>query len=95
MRSDELQDDSVVSGVVILTRPGCAAAVAGRLATVPDLAVAGDDGDARIAAVWSAADGEWLEALGEELVALDEDVLGVFTTFAGRLPRAAEEMETS
>jgi hypothetical protein len=45
--------------------------------------VEGDDGDGRIAVVWSAATGEALEDAGESLVELDEEILGVYPTFVG------------
>lgn len=81
----------VVSGVVIHTLPGRAPAVAERLAAVPGLAVQGDDGDGRVAAVWRAASGDELESRGEALVAGDADVLGVFPTFAADDGTGAEE----
>ncbi len=74
----------IVAGVVIQTIPQQAAAVAGRLATVPGLKLLDHDDDHRIAAVWEGENGETLEALGEELVASDEAVLGIHPTFAGR-----------
>lgn len=73
----------VIAGVVIRTLPGRAPAVAGRLVSVPGLNVLKDDGDARIAGVWRAESGEALEAAGEALVELDEEILGVYPTFAG------------
>lgn len=73
----------IVAGVVIETQPGRAAAVAARLGDVPGLEVRGDDGDRRLAGVWSARSGEALEELAEALVAGDEEILGVFPTFAG------------
>lgn len=72
----------VIAGVVIQTLPGRVEAVGRRLAAVPGLHPRGDDGDARIAATWRAASGEELEERAETLVAGDEDVLGVYTTFA-------------
>jgi hypothetical protein len=69
--------------VVILTRPGAEPRVAARLAGAPGLTLQGGDGDARIAAVWEAADGRSLEALAEELLARDEEILGIFPTFVG------------
>lgn len=74
---------TVVAGVVVETLPGRAAAVSGRIGALRNVAVHGDDGDRRIAAVFTAEDGETLEALGEALVALDEEVVGVFPAFAG------------
>lgn len=75
----------VVAGVVIETRPGRAAAVASRLGTLPGLEVRGDDGDRRIAAVWSGESGEVLEEMAEALLADDGEVLGVLPTFAGEV----------
>ena len=75
----------IVAGVVIETQPGRAAAVADRLGAVPGLALHGDDGDHRLAAVWCAATGKALEGLAEALVAGDEEILGVFPTFAGEV----------
>jgi len=76
----------VIAGVVIQTAPAAARWVATRLAAVPGLQIHGDDGDSRIAAVWSGEDGATLEELGEALIAGDEQVLGVFPTFAASLP---------
>lgn len=74
---------TVVAGVVVETLPGRAGAVAGRIGAIPSVAVHGDDGDRRIAVVFTAEDGETLETLGEGLVALDDEIVGVFPTFAG------------
>jgi hypothetical protein len=74
---------TVVAGVVVETLPGRAGAVAGRIGGTPHVTVHGDDGDRRIAAVFSADDGATLEALSEELLALDEEIVGVFPAFAG------------
>jgi nitrate reductase NapAB chaperone NapD len=74
---------SVVAGMVVETVPGAAAEVAGRLARVPGLSLAGGDGQSRIAVVCEAADGRALEELSERLLAGDEQVLGIFPTFVG------------
>ncbi len=73
----------IVAGVVIETRHGKAAEVAKRLDGAHGLDIAGSDADNRLAAVWTAADGETLEQLAKELVTSDDDVLGVFPTFVG------------
>jgi hypothetical protein len=73
----------IVAGVVIETAPGAAARVAARLAREPGLEVRGGDGDRRLAAVLTAADGRALAALAERLVRDDAEVLGVFPTFVG------------
>jgi len=74
---------TTVAGVVILTAPGAEPRVAARLAREPGLTLQGGDGDARLAAVWEAADGRSLEALAEELLSRDEEILGIFPTFVG------------
>jgi nitrate reductase NapAB chaperone NapD len=73
----------VVAGVVIQTAPGRASKVADRLASIDGLELVGDDGDARLAAVWRAPSGGALERAVEALVRHDEQVLGVFPTFVG------------
>lgn len=78
--------DGMVAGVVIHTLPGRAAAVAERLATVPGLDPKGDDGDARLAAVWTAPDARSLRSRAEALVAEDEEILGIYPTFAAEVP---------
>ena len=75
---------STVAGVVLLTAPGAAPRVAGRLASMPGLTLAGGDGDRRVAVVWEAEDGAALEALSERLLAEDREVLGVYPTFVGQ-----------
>jgi hypothetical protein len=74
---------TVVAGVVIETLPGAQARVAARLAGEPGIELAGGDGDRRIAAVWTGADGAELERLSERLLATDAEVLGIFPTFVG------------
>lgn len=73
----------VVAGVVIETRTGCAEAVARRLATVAGLEVQQTDGHARIAAVWSAIEGQTLATLSDLLCRSDPDVVAVFPVFVG------------
>lgn len=73
----------LIAGVVIETRPGRAADVAARLPGASGLEIHGHDGDRRVAAVWSAPEGQQLETLSELLSASDPDVLGVFPTFVG------------
>ena len=75
---------TVVAGVVVETLPGLAAVVAERLRALPGLSVHGDDGDRKIAAVFTGADGAALEALGEELLRTDEAIVGVFPTLVGQ-----------
>ena len=71
----------IVAGVVIETVDGAAPRVAARLLAVPGLELQGGDGDRRLAAVFTGADGAALEALTERLVAEDPEVLGVFPTY--------------
>lgn len=75
----------IVAGVVIETQPGRAGAVAARLGAVPGLDLQGDDGDRRLAGVWRGPSGEALEEMAEALVAGDEEILGIFPTFAGEV----------
>lgn len=74
---------TTVAGVVIVTAPGAEPRVAARLTGEPGLTLAGGDGDARLAAIWEAADGATLEALARALLARDPEILGVFPTFVG------------
>lgn len=71
----------IVAGVVIETVPGAAPRVAARLLREPGLELQGGDGDRRLAAVFTAAEGRDLEALAERLVREDGEVLGVFPTY--------------
>ena len=75
---------TVVAGVVVETLPGRARVVSGRLALRKGLSVKGDDGDSRIAAVFTGVDAAALEALGEELLRTDEAIVGVFPTLVGQ-----------
>ena len=75
---------TVVAGVVVETLPGHARVVSDRLALREGLSVKGDDGDAKIAAVFIGGDGAALEALGEELLRTDEAIVGVFPTLVGQ-----------
>ncbi len=75
---------TVVAGVVVETLPGEAPAVAERLGRRPGLSVRGDDGDRKIAVVFSGEDGAALEALSEELLREDESIVGLFPTLVGR-----------
>jgi nitrate reductase NapAB chaperone NapD len=74
----------VVAGLVIETLPERAASVAARLYLHRGLKIQGDDGDRRLAAVWTGADGEEMERVAEEIIATDEDVLGIYPTFVGQ-----------
>ena len=76
----------VVAGVVIETAPGAAPRVAARLLREAGLSLHGGDGDRRLAAVFTGADGAALEALAERIVREDADVLGVFPTFVADEP---------
>lgn len=76
----------IVAGVVIETAPGAAARVAGRLLGAPGLELLGGDGRARIAGLFTGADGAALEALVQGLLAGDEEVLGVFPTYVAAEP---------
>ena len=71
----------LVAGVVIETSPGAAPRVAARLLREAGLSLHGGDGDGRLAAVFTGADGAALEELADRLVRDYEDVLGVFPTF--------------
>jgi hypothetical protein len=73
-----------VAGVLLVTAPGSGPRVAARLAAEPGLSLTGGDGDARIAAVWAAANGATLEGLSERLLASDPEIRGVFPTFVAR-----------
>lgn len=75
---------TVVAGLVIETVPERALEVAGRIDGWQGLSIKGNDGDRRLAAVWTGEDGQQLEKLAEELVANEEQVLGVFPTFVGQ-----------
>ena len=75
---------TVVAGLVIETVPERAPEVAERIDGWQGLAIKGNDGDRRLAAVWTGEDGRLLEKLSEELVANDEQILGVFPTFVGQ-----------
>lgn len=74
----------IVAGIVIETLPGAAPRVAARLLRREGLELQGGDGDHRLAAVWSASDGETLESFAEALLRDDAEVLGVYPTFVGR-----------
>lgn len=74
----------VVAGLVIETLPTKARGVAERLGRWPGLEIHGDDGDHRLAAVWTGESGEDLERASEEIIATDDDVLGIFPTFVGQ-----------
>jgi hypothetical protein len=76
----------IVAGVVIETAPGAAPRVAARLLRERGLELHGGDGDRRLAAVFTGADAQALEALAERLVQRDEDVLGVFPTYVADDP---------
>jgi hypothetical protein len=74
---------TTVAGVVIVTAPGAGPRVACRLVGEYGLTLAGGDGDARLAAVWEAADGRSLEVLAERLLSRDGEILGIYPTFVG------------
>jgi hypothetical protein len=78
----------IVAGVVIETAPGAAPRVAARLLgeRASGLELHGGDGDRRLAAVFTAADGAALEVLAERLVREYPDVLGVFPTYVADAP---------
>ena len=75
---------TVVAGVVVETLPGHARVVAERLGLNPGLSIRGDDGDRRIAAVFTGEDGRGLEALAERLLREDEAIVGLFPTLVAR-----------
>ena len=74
----------MIAGVVVETLPGAAERVGARLGAAPGLALAGGDGDRRLAMVWEAEDGTALEDLARQLLAADPEVVGVFPTFVGQ-----------
>jgi hypothetical protein len=74
---------STVAGILIATVPGAGPRVACRLTGVHGLTLAGGDGDARLAAVWEAADGRSLEVLAELLLEQDPEIVGIYPTFVG------------
>jgi nitrate reductase NapAB chaperone NapD len=74
----------IIAGVLIQTLPGQAGVVSARLGCVDGLVVHGMDGDARVAAVWSAADADDLSRQAESLIKGDPQVVGVFPTFVGQ-----------
>ncbi|ABS25163.1 hypothetical protein [Anaeromyxobacter sp. Fw109-5] len=79
----------IVAGVVIETVPGAAPRVAARLLHEPGVELQGGDGDRRLAAVVTCADGAALDALAERLVHGLAEVVGVFPTYVADEPDAA------
>ena len=73
----------IVAGVVIETVPGAAPRVAARLLARDGVELQGGDGDHRLAAVLTAADGAAMERFAEEAVGSDPEVLGIFPTYVG------------
>jgi nitrate reductase NapAB chaperone NapD len=78
----------IVAGVIIETLPGCAAAVAARLASVEGVTIHGGDGDRQLAAVWAASSAGALEDEAEHLLRADESIVGIFPTFVGHTDEA-------
>jgi hypothetical protein len=76
----------IVAGVVIETVPGAAPRVAARLLHEPGLELQGGDGDRRLAAVVTCADGAALDALGERLVHGLAEIVGVYPTYVADEP---------
>lgn len=74
----------VVAGLVIETLPHRAVSVGQRLRHRRGLEIKGDDGDRRLAAVWTGESGEELEKASEEIIATETEVLGIFPTFVGQ-----------
>ncbi len=74
---------SLVVGAVVECVPGGAGGVALRLARIDGLRVVGDDGKNRIAVVWETPDARRFEREFRELVRSDEEILGIYPTFAG------------
>ncbi len=74
----------VVTGVVIETLEGRAAALEPRLEKVDGLRVVGGDGARRIAAVWAGESGRSLLKAVESFVHGNDEVLGVYPTFIGQ-----------
>lgn len=74
----------IVAGVVIEAVPGQAPAVAARLGGIDGLELVGEDGDRRIAGVWTAPSGKALVQAAEALLQEEEGIIGIFPTFLGR-----------
>jgi hypothetical protein len=81
----------IVAGVVIETASGASPRVAARLLREREIALHGGDGARLIAAVFTGADGEALEAFADRLVREDAEVLGVFPTYVGEAPEGEDE----
>lgn len=73
----------LVVGAVVETIPDKAEGVALRLGRMEGVQVVGCDGKNRIAIVWDAPDGKHLERALREVIQKDEEILGVYPTFAG------------
>ena len=77
----------LVAGVVIETLPGKMESVRESLGRETEgLTFKGDDGDRRLAAVWISQDGGALEKWAQRIVQSNDDVLGLYPTFAGEEP---------
>ncbi len=73
----------LVVGAVVETIPDQAEGVALRLEGMDGVQVVGRDGKNRIAIVWDAPDGKQLEKTLRDLMQTDEEILGIYPTFAG------------
>jgi hypothetical protein len=74
----------VVSGVIVETVAGRAAAVASRLVQVAGIEVNGTDGVQRLSTIWKARSGDAMEKLAETLLKADQEILGIYPAFVGK-----------
>lgn len=74
----------MISGVIVETIPGRAAAVASRLIQVEGIEINGTDGVQRLSSVWKSRDGASMERLAQTLLKADQEILGIYPTFIGR-----------
>ncbi len=73
----------LIVGAVVETVADKADDVAERLVRIDGLEVVGRKAGRRIAVVWDTPDGNQIAKQIEELVRSDEEIIGVFPTFAG------------
>ncbi len=76
---------AAIAGLVLVAVPGAGPRLAVGLAREPGLALAGGDGQARVAAVWEVPPGATLAALAARLHAAVPDLVAVQATFLGRV----------
>ena len=70
----------LVTSLVVETLPGKAAAVAQRMARIPDMEISAPEGDQRVVATWKVPDDDTLEGLAEAPHALNPEILQVCPT---------------